>query len=89
MMRSGMSVRAALKLSIRISPEEIVSIIEDAAYAGRERNKWALQPPTLLFLKEVIRKTRQKAETLLETGAAMSEAMDEITIALEGGKTNG
>jgi hypothetical protein len=78
-----------LKLSVRITPEEIVSIIEDAAYAGTEKNKWALQPPTLLFLKEVIRKTQRKTETLLENGTAMSEAMDEITTLLEGEKTNG
>jgi hypothetical protein len=88
-MRSGLNMRAALKLSIHITLEEIVAIIEDAAYAGIERNKGALQPPTLLFLKEVIRKTQKKAEMLLETGEAMSEAIDEITTALEGEKANG
>jgi hypothetical protein len=87
-MRSGLNIRTALKLSIRITQEEIISIIEDVAYAGTKKNKGALQPPTLLFLTEVIRKTQQKTETLLETGAAMSDAMDEITTALEGGKTN-
>jgi hypothetical protein len=78
--------RGAMKIKCSVSPGQLKAITDDLAYAKSMNRESPIQPPTYLFLNQVVDTVKARIKRVHGESLSMAEAVHISLTTFEGGK---